>query len=75
MGAYVFELLGCLEFEWQVLTRKRAFKAPMLVRPPLLPASSTQGWLPRPPRELTLCVASQLYFYCKWALLAALTGM
>jgi len=46
IGAYVFEFLGSLEFEWQVLTGKRTFKAPML-----------------------------LYFYCKWALLAALAGM
>jgi len=28
IGAYMIEFLGSLEFEWQVLTGKRSFKAP-----------------------------------------------
>ena len=69
IGAYVFEFLGSLEFEYQVLTGQRTFRAPMLVRPSRLDPRR------RHRRTTYFSARLQLYFYCKWALLAALAGM
>jgi len=58
IGAYVFEFMGSLEFEWQVLTGKRPFKPPMLVRP--LSSRKLENYLPpptspSPPLGLSFC--------------------
>jgi hypothetical protein len=66
IGAYVFEFLASLEFEWQVLTGERPFKAPMLVRALPLPYTIHTTNLRRksPPRPL-----SQLQLTCSLAAL------